>query len=160
MEGYDGFFGVVVEALADDEEGFAIAVAVGIGEGDVGCQGDVAGEFFPEITELVTGVPDVIAGRVDGVLLCCRIVGGTAGDERATDVGLGFEDADGSIEGLGGAMEVGWRCDLSVSCGAGLSPVGCRGFSLGGCLGVEEVRCRAQQQGQQRESAGEFCSEA
>ena len=38
VEGDYDFFGVVVEVLADDEEGFAVAVAVGVGEGDVGSQ--------------------------------------------------------------------------------------------------------------------------
>src|SRR5215813_1079858 len=31
MQGDDGFFGVVVEVLADDEEGLAITITVGIG---------------------------------------------------------------------------------------------------------------------------------
>ncbi len=42
VEGDDGFLRVVVEALADDEEGLAVTVAVGVGEGDVGGEGDVA----------------------------------------------------------------------------------------------------------------------
>ena len=82
VEGDDGFFGVVVEVLADDEDGFAVAVAVGVGEGDVGGERDVAGHLLPEIAELVAGVPDVIAGGVDGVLLCGGVVAGAAGDER------------------------------------------------------------------------------
>ena len=53
--------------LADDEDGFAVAVAVGVGEGDVGGERDVAGHALAEIAELVAGVPDVIAGGVDGV---------------------------------------------------------------------------------------------
>jgi hypothetical protein len=35
LAGHD-LFGVVVEVLADDEDGLAVVVAVGVGEGDVG----------------------------------------------------------------------------------------------------------------------------
>ena len=135
-----GFFGVVVEVLADDEEGFAVAVAVGVREGDVGCEGDVAGHFLPEIAELVARVPDVIAGGVDGVLFRAGIVTGAAGDDWATDVGLALEEADGGVESFGGAVEVGWRRDLRVGCGAGLSPVGYGGLRCG-CLCDEELWC-------------------
>ena len=76
----DGFFGVVVEVLADDEEGFAVVVAVGVGEGDVGGEGDVTGHLLPEVAEFVTGVPDVISGGVDCVLLCCCVVAGAPRD--------------------------------------------------------------------------------
>jgi hypothetical protein len=122
-----GFGGVVVEGLAEDEDDFAVAGRLGCGEGDAGGEGDVAGHFFPEITELVAGVPDVVAGGVDGVLAGCGVEGGGAGDEGGADVGLAVEDADGGGFGAGGAVEVFGRRDLSVGGGTGLGPVGCCG---------------------------------
>ena len=46
VQGDDGFLGVVVERLADDQDGFAVAVAVGVRKGDVGGERYVAGHFF------------------------------------------------------------------------------------------------------------------
>ena len=68
MQGYEDFFGVVIEVLAKDEDGFAVSITVGVGEGDVGCEGNVARHLLPEETEFVACVPDVVAGGVDGVL--------------------------------------------------------------------------------------------
>ena len=101
MQRDHGFFGVVVEGLADDEDGFAVAVAVGIGEGDVGGERDVAGHLLPEIAELVAGVPDVIAGGVDGVGVGRGVEAGAAGNDGAADVGLAGEDADGLCRSCG-----------------------------------------------------------
>ena len=123
-------FGVVVEVLANDENDFAVAESVGVGKADVGREGDVAGHFLPEIAELVAGVPDVVAGGVDGVLAGCGVVGGAAGYEGAADVGLAVKDADGGIEGAGGAVKVGGRRHLDVCWRAGQSPI--RYFGGGG----------------------------
>src|SRR6185437_2605460 len=120
----DGFFGVVVERLADDEDGFAVAVTVGVGEGDVGGEGDVAGHALEEIAELVAGVPDVIAGGVDGVGVGGGVEAGAGGDEGAADVGLAGEDADGCVEDARWAMEVGWWSDLLMRGAAGVGPGG------------------------------------
>ena len=122
-------FAVVVEVLADDEDGFAVAVTVGVGEGDVGGERDVAGHALPEIAELVAGVPDVIAGGVDGVGVGGGVEAGAAGDEGAADIGLAGEDADGCGEGAAGPVEVGWRSDLLVCGGAGVGPGGDFGVS-------------------------------
>ena len=119
-----GFLGVVIERLADDEDDFAIAVAFGVGEGEAGGEGEVAGDFFPEIAELVAGVPDVIPGGGDGVGFAGGVEGGGAGDYGGADVGLALEEADGLGEGAGGAVEAGgWR-DLGVGGGAGLAQSG------------------------------------
>jgi len=68
MQCHDDLLGVIVEILADDEDRFAISITVGVGEGDVGGQGSIAGELLPEEAKFVAGVPDVVAGGVDGVL--------------------------------------------------------------------------------------------
>src|SRR3569832_1218751 len=63
----DDLLRVVVEILADDEHGLAIAVPVRIREGDIRGQRNVALQLLPQDTELVARVPDVVAGRTDGV---------------------------------------------------------------------------------------------
>ncbi len=63
-------------SLANDENYFAIAVALGIGKCDVGREGNVTRHFFPEKAELIAGIPDVVTRRGDGVLLRGGIVAG------------------------------------------------------------------------------------
>src|ERR1035441_8834297 len=64
-----GFLGIVIEILANDQDRLAVAIALRVRERDVGRQGNVPGNLLPEIAELVARVPDVVAGRVDGVLI-------------------------------------------------------------------------------------------
>src|SRR5882757_4534005 len=160
VQSYDGLFGVVVEVLANDEECLAVAVAVGVREGDVGCEGDVARDFFPEITELVAGVPDVVIGGVDGVLLGGGVVGGAIRDERASYVGLVLEDADWRVEVFAGTVKVCRGRYLGVRGGAGLCP--CRYGGRWGCLWLraEQMGCDAEHQGYQRGWGAEFHREA
>jgi hypothetical protein len=79
VQGGDGLLGIVIQVLANDEDGLAVAVAVRVRVRDVGREGNVAGHLLPEITELVARVPDVVAGGVDGVLLRAGVVTGAAG---------------------------------------------------------------------------------
>ena len=48
-----GFFGVVFEILSDDQDHFAIAVPLRVGEGNVGCERNVTAHFLPQKTELI-----------------------------------------------------------------------------------------------------------
>jgi hypothetical protein len=46
VQGDDHFLGIVLQVLTDNEHRLAVAVAVWVGEGDVGGQGDVARDLF------------------------------------------------------------------------------------------------------------------
>jgi len=67
VERRDGLLGIVFQVLANDQDRLAVFVAVGVREGDIGGQRNVAGHFLPEIAEFVAHVPDVVAGGIDGV---------------------------------------------------------------------------------------------
>jgi hypothetical protein len=125
MKGDQGLGGIVVQGLADDQHRLAVAVALGVGIGEVGGQRDVARHLLPEVTELVARVPDVIAGRGDGVGAgpLASSVAGRAGHEGRTDVGLALEHADRRGDHRGRAMEVGGRRNLLVGGGVGIGPV-------------------------------------
>jgi hypothetical protein len=121
-----GLFRVVVEGLTEDEDDFAVVVAIRIREGCVRGEGDVPRHLLPQKAKLVAGVPDVIAGRMDGVCIGRGVVAGAAGDNRGAHVRLAVKDADGRVEGGCRAMEVCRRRNLLVGCGAWLRPVGHR----------------------------------
>jgi len=110
--------------LAEDEDDFAVAVAIGVGKAGVDGERDVARDFLPQKAELVAGVPDVVAGGVDSVGIRRWVVAGAAGDDCGADVRLAVKDADGRVEGSCRAMEVGRGRNLLVGRGAGLRPVG------------------------------------
>ena len=118
-----GFLGVVVEALADDEDDFAVVVAFGIGKAGAGGKRDIARHLLPEEAELIARVPDVVAGGGDGVRAGGSIECSAAGDDGRADIRLTFKDADGRADGCGGPMEICGRRHLGVRGGAGLSPV-------------------------------------
>ena len=85
QRGHD-LLGVVVEILAEDEDGLAVDRAtLGIREADVGGERNVAGDFIPDVAKLVAVVPDVVARRIQGVLFLRRIVARAARQERAAD---------------------------------------------------------------------------
>ncbi len=106
------FLGIVLEILADDQNGLAVIVALRVREVDVGRERNVSGHFLPQITELVARVPDVVAGGVDGVLLRDGVVAATARHQRAADVGLAFEHADRNIEIFARSVKVRRRRNL------------------------------------------------
>jgi hypothetical protein len=109
-----GFFGVVVEILPNHQDYFAIAIAVRVREGDVGCELNIAGHFLPQETKLIARVPDVVTGGVDGVLPGRRIISGTPRHNRAADIRLAPKDADRRIEIRAWPMEIcRWR-DLDM----------------------------------------------
>jgi len=80
MQGGHGFLGIVLQLLANDEDGLAVAVTVRVREGDVCRERNVAGQFLPKIPELVAIIPDVVAGGVEGVLLGAGVVTGAPGN--------------------------------------------------------------------------------
>ena len=131
-----GFGGVVLKRLPDNQHNFAVVVAVFAEEGSVGGKGEIAGHLLPEKMKLVARVPDVVAGRADGVGAGFGVEYAGAGHHGRAHVGLAVEDADGVSVGGGGAVEVRRGRDLLVSCGAGLRPV--RNGGGGGSLGARE----------------------
>ena len=124
VQRHESFLGIVVEVLANHDDGLAVAIAARVGKADVRGERDVAGHFFPEKTEFIPLIPDVVAGGVDGVLLGAGLVTGTAGYQRAADVRLAVEDADGRVKILAGPVKIRWRRHLRVRGGAGLRPGG------------------------------------
>ena len=99
-----GIGGIGVEGLADDETGFAMFVAGGADEGNIGGERGVAGNFSPNEVERIVGEPHVAAAAGDEISLVGGIVGGVAGVGGGADVVLAGEDAEGGI-GLGGGGE-------------------------------------------------------
>ena len=71
---------VAVERLANHEHGFAMGIAACAEEGDVGGEGDVAGDFLPGEVEVVDAEPHVFAAAGDGVGVVCAC-------RRATEPG-------------------------------------------------------------------------
>ena len=151
-------FGIVIEVLADDEDGLAVAVAVRVRERDVGRERNVAGHLLPEITELVAHIPDIVAGGVDGVLLRAGVVTGAARQQRAANVGLALKQADRRVEIPAGPVKIRRRRDLDMIGRTGLRPRRHDGCGVGG-LRAEQIRLDTKCQGQQRESENEFHNE-
>ena len=122
VQGDHGFFGIVIQILADDQDCFAVAVTVRVGIFDIRRQRNIAGHFFPEITKLIARVPDVVSSGIDCVLFCARIVTGAARKLWTTDIRLAVEDADRRIEILAGLVKIRrWR-DLDMCRRTGLRP--------------------------------------
>ena len=91
MERDVGIRGVGVERLAHHDDGFAMLVDALADEGDVGVEGDVARDFFPDEVEGVGGEPHVFSGGGEGECFGCGVVGGGAWVEGRADVGVTFE---------------------------------------------------------------------
>ena len=119
VEGYHGFFGIIIETLANDDYDLAVVIPGGIRKGGVGCQRDVAGHFCPDVAKLIPVIPDVVASRDDRIGAGRRIIAGGPGHERGSYVGLAPETAEGDHACDRGAMKVRGRRHLFVGGGAG-----------------------------------------
>src|SRR3984885_3869256 len=121
--GHD-LFGVVVEVLTDDQHQLAVVWRIlGNRKAGIRRKGDIAGHFLPEITKLVAGVPDVVAGRDDRVLLLVGVVTGAPRNQGGADIRLALKNTDCSIEVGAGPMKVRRRSILLVIWAAGERPV-------------------------------------
>src|SRR5580700_7976972 len=118
-----GFFGIIFEILANDQHYLAIAVSLGVGEGDIGGERKVSGHLLPQKTELIARIPDVVTGRVDGVLLRSVVITGAPGYHRAANVRLALKHADRRFEVPAWPMEICGRRHLYVRGRARLRPI-------------------------------------
>ena len=69
-------------------------VAAGAEKGGVGAEGEVAGDFLPDIVEVVEGPPHVFAASAEGVRAGGAVIIGGAGVEHGAHVLLALEDSE------------------------------------------------------------------
>jgi hypothetical protein len=119
-----------------------VRVATGGGEGDVGGEGEVAGDLFPDELEGVGGGPHVLAAGGDGVGLRGGVEGEGAGMEDGADVGAAFEEALGAEgekregeekKSVHGLLTFSVQC---IGAGSGLVDYGCENGSARSRRGV------------------------
>ncbi len=109
-----GFGRIIVQALTDHQHRLAVAIAVGIGEGDIGGQRNVARHLFPQVAELVADVPDIVTRRSDRVGVLRRVIAGRPWHHGAADIALAVEPADRRQGGGRRTMEIGRRHHLGM----------------------------------------------
>src|SRR5260370_23083929 len=64
------FLGIVIEMLPNNQDYLAIVWGAGDRKGGVAREGDIPGHLLPEITELVSRLPDIVTRGVHRTLLC------------------------------------------------------------------------------------------
>src|SRR5208283_2589066 len=101
-----GFFGIVVQVLANHQHRLTVVETLWIGKGNIGRKRNIPRHLGPEIAKLVARVPDVVSGGSNRVLLCTWVVTGAAGHDGGANVRLALKDTDRLIEVFAGAMKI------------------------------------------------------
>ena len=94
MKRHHYFLTVIIKALTDNQDCFPVEVAGSIRKTNICSKGYIARHFFPEITEFIAGIPNIITGRSDGVLFCFFIIAAGASYQCTTYITLTVEDAN------------------------------------------------------------------
>ena len=95
-----GISRVGVEALANHQYSLAVRISPLFRKGNVGRQGNVAGDFLPGELKGVGGKPHVLAAAAHQVGAVLRIKLNRAGMQNRTHVGMVLKDARRGLAGL------------------------------------------------------------
>src|SRR3954454_19924290 len=95
MKSYHGLFGVIIKTLTNYKNSLAISVTCSVGEGYICSQRYITRHFFPEITEFITRVPNIITGGGDSVVFCRGVITRGTWHQGTAHIALSFEYTHG-----------------------------------------------------------------